>query len=123
MARYAQQYLDSITARPNVTLNEKVRELVEVLLPSGRCSIEEVAERLGVDRRTVHRRLARSGQTFSAIVETVRTEMVTRYIEDPDRSLAAVADMLGSHALRPQRHSVAHCKRPCADFASALTRL
>ena len=99
MARYVQQYLDSITARPNVTLSEKVREMVEVLLPSGRCSIEEVAERLGVDRRTVHRRLARCGETFSVIVETVRTEKVTRYIENPDRSLATVADMLGFSAL------------------------
>ena len=85
--------------------------MVEVLLPSGRCSIEEIAERLGVDRRTVHRR----GETFSVIVVTVRTEMVTRYIENPDRSLATVADMLGlygaecllavvPHALRLQRH-------------------
>jgi hypothetical protein len=33
MARYAQRYLDSIGARPNVSLSEKVREMVAALLP------------------------------------------------------------------------------------------
>jgi len=95
MARYAQRYLDSIGTRPNVTLSEKVREMVAALLPSGGCSVEAIAERLGVDRRTVHRRLASEGVNYSAIVEAVRTEMVTRYIEDRERPLTAVAGLLG----------------------------
>ena len=37
----------------------KVRELIWMMLSSGNCSVERVAEHLGVDRRTVHRRLAR----------------------------------------------------------------
>jgi AraC-like DNA-binding protein len=85
MARYVQHYLDSIAGRSTTTLSDKVRELVWVMLPSGRCSIDQVAQRLGVDRRTVHRRLAREGETFSAILDAVRSELVTRDIEDRNR--------------------------------------
>jgi len=99
MARHVQRYLDSIIERPDATLSEKVREMVAALLPSGGCSIDAVADRLGVDRRTVHRRLARQGETYSAIVDGVRTEMVARYLDNRERSLATVADLLGFSAL------------------------
>jgi AraC-like DNA-binding protein len=99
MARHVQRYLDGVIARPNVTLGEKVREMVATLLPSGGCSIAAVAERLGVDRRTLHRRLARQGDTYSAIVDAARTEMVARYLDNRERSLATVADLLGFSAL------------------------
>src|SRR5262249_45106022 len=99
MARYVQGYLETIAARTGPTTAGKVRELVWVLLPSGRCSVEHVAERLGVDRRTVHRHLAREGTSFSAILDAARTEMVTRYIGEPGKRLYVVAELLGFSAL------------------------
>src|SRR5262245_35904668 len=99
MARYVQQYLDAIGARPSITVGDKVRELVWVLLPSQTCSVERVAQHLGVDRRTVHRQLIRQGETFSRIVDAVRGEMVARYVGDPGRRLTVVASMLGFSAL------------------------
>jgi AraC-like DNA-binding protein len=69
------------------------------MLPSGLCSADKVAERLGVDRRTVHRHLAREGQTFSSVMDSVRAELVTRYIENRDRPLAAVSELLGFSAV------------------------
>jgi AraC-like DNA-binding protein len=99
MARYVQQYLESIAGHPYVSTAEKVRELVAATLPSGHCSVDRVAEQLGVDRRTVHRRLARDGETFSTILDTVRTELAARYIENRERPLYVVAEMLGFSAL------------------------
>jgi AraC-like DNA-binding protein len=99
MARYIHQYLDMIAARPNVTTTDKVREFVRTLLPTGRCSIEHVAERLGIDRRTVHRQLAQERTTFSSLVEDVRAEMVGHYLQDPSRPLYLIAQMLGFTAL------------------------
>ena len=58
----------------------------------------KVAARLGVDRRTMHRHLARESRTFSS-VRSVRAELVTRYIENRDRSLASVSELLGFFAL------------------------
>jgi AraC-like DNA-binding protein len=99
MARYIQQYVDSIAGRPRVTLSDEVREIVSEALPSGRCSLRPVSVHLGVDRRTIHRRLAREGETFSTIVNAVRTEMVTRFMQDRDRPLYMVAESLGFSAL------------------------
>lgn len=99
MTRYVQQYLDSLATRRNATMSATVRECIYTTLPSGRCSADSVAARLGVDRRTVHRHLAHEGKTFSSIMDAVRAELVTRYIENRDRPLASVAELLGFSAL------------------------
>lgn len=39
---YARQYFDSIAVSEDTTELDRVRELIEVLLPTGRCSIEQV---------------------------------------------------------------------------------
>jgi len=99
MSRYARQYLDAMIARPDMTLADKVRWLVRDMLPLGRCSVEKVAQHLGVDRRTVHRHLARSGETFSSIVDDMRGELAEGYLEGNKRRLADVADLLGFSVL------------------------
>jgi AraC-like DNA-binding protein len=68
------------------------------MLPSGLCSAESVANRVGLDRRTLHRHLAREGQTFSSIIDSVRAELAARYIGNDDRDLASIADLLGFSA-------------------------
>lgn len=73
----------------------RVRELIEVLLPTGHCSIVQVARSLGVDRRTVQRRLAGSGQTFSSLLNAVRAELAERLVPNPRRSLTEIAEALG----------------------------
>jgi AraC-like DNA-binding protein len=99
LARYARQHLDSLLGRTNASTADKVRELVWLQLASGRCTVELVASQLGVDRRTLHRRLAAEEQTFSSIVEAVRTEIVTRTLPSRERPLTALADMLGFSSL------------------------
>ena len=79
-------------------VDAQVRELVVMLLGTGTCTIDRVAQHLGVDRRTVHRRLANEGETFSGLVDAVRRELAERYVEDPNRSLAEVSLLLGFSA-------------------------
>jgi AraC-like DNA-binding protein len=99
MARHVQQYLDTLASRRDTRMTARVRECIYVMLPSGLCSADQVADRLGVDRRTVHRHLAREGETFSGLLNAVRAELVTRYIDNRERPLAAVAELLGFSAL------------------------
>ena len=99
MARYARQYLDAMISRPDMTLADKVRWLVREMLPLGRCSVEKVAQHLGVDRRTVHRHLAQTGETFSSVVDGVRGELAESYLDGHRGRLADVADLLGFSAL------------------------
>jgi AraC-like DNA-binding protein len=94
MARYAQKYVDSIKPAEG-SFGNRVRELVALLLASGDCRMERVAEHLGVDRKTVHRHLVEEGTRFSAIVDAVRTELANRYIENRERPLSVVAELLG----------------------------
>ena len=98
MALYVQRYLDTLAARRNSTMSASVRECIHLMLPSGLCSADHVARRLGVDRRTVNRHLAREGETFSSVVDSVRAELVTRYIDNRDRPLASVAELMGFSA-------------------------
>jgi AraC-like DNA-binding protein len=99
MARYIHQYLELIGGPRSATTSTNVREYVRLLLPAGNCSIARIAKHMGVDRRTIHRRLIREETTFSSIVEDVRAEMVASYLEDPNRSLSLVAQKLGFSAL------------------------
>jgi AraC-like DNA-binding protein len=95
LARLARQMLESEAATHSPDMAAQVREVVVTLLGTGTCSVERVAQHLGVDRRTIHRRLLQEGETFSAIVDVVRRELVARYLNDSNRSLAEVASLLG----------------------------
>ncbi|RZL76734.1 MAG: AraC family transcriptional regulator [Rhodococcus sp. (in: high G+C Gram-positive bacteria)] len=91
---YAQKFLESIEASHEATTVNRVRELIEILLPTGRCSMEQVAHSLGVDRRTVHRKLAAEGDTFSSVLDSIRAELAGRMVGNSRRSLIEIADML-----------------------------
>ena len=95
MARYAHQLVDSAVGGNGVDIRVEVRALVVRLLGTHRCTIDVVAQHLGVDRRTVHRRLAAAGETFSGIVDAVRRELAERYVENRDRSLTEISSLLG----------------------------
>ncbi|BDB29126.1 AraC family transcriptional regulator (plasmid) [Cupriavidus sp. P-10] len=98
MARYAQQLIDASATSQQVTMVEDVRRIVLLLLPSGRCSIEQAADHLGMVCRTVQRRLAEEGQSFSSIVNDIRTELSARHVIETDRPLTEVATLLGFSA-------------------------
>ncbi|MEN9627731.1 MAG: hypothetical protein RJA10_958, partial [Pseudomonadota bacterium] len=98
MARYAQQLLDAADPPRPATLAQDVRRTVLLLLPSGRCSIERVAQHLGLACRTVQRGLADEGQRYSSLVNEVRRELATRHVMQGDRALTDVALQLGFSA-------------------------
>ena len=99
MARYLKAYFDSILPSARHEVSETVRELVWVMLNSGTCSVERVAKHLGVDRRTLNRRLASEGRSYSSILDAVRTDMVASFVEHGQRPLNEIACMLGFSGL------------------------
>ncbi|MCP3712964.1 AraC family transcriptional regulator [Paraburkholderia sp. CNPSo 3274] len=98
MAHQVRQYLDTLLVQSGTTMPDRVRKLVLALLPAGVCSLERIAMHLGVDRRTVHRKLADYGESYSSILNAVRVDMVTRHIENRERPLSEVATLLGFSA-------------------------
>jgi AraC-like DNA-binding protein len=98
MAKYAQGLVDADFADMPESMNGQVRELVVKLMGTGQCTIDVVAQHLGVNRRTIHRRLADTGQTFSEIVDSVRRELAARYVKETHRTLAEISLLLGFSA-------------------------
>ncbi|MEV6097042.1 AraC family transcriptional regulator [Nocardia sp. NPDC051981] len=91
---YAQQFLGSPDLTATATTIDRVRELIELLLPAGRCSVEQVARSLGVDRRTIHRHLAAEGETFTALLDSTRAELAQHLVTNRRHSLTEIAEML-----------------------------
>ncbi|MEY9964254.1 AraC-like DNA-binding protein [Streptacidiphilus sp. MAP12-16] len=95
---YAQQYFKAIAVPRDNGMLGQVRELIEALLPTGRCSIDQIARSLGVERRTVHRHLAQSGETFSSLLNQTRVQLAEQLVASPRRSLTEISDLLGFSA-------------------------
>ena len=98
LMRYARHLVEGDPEAGPQRTAARVRELVVALIGTEECTIDAVAQRLGVDRRTVHRRLAADGETFSRIVDGVRRELALRYLDNRNRTLAEVASLLGFSA-------------------------
>lgn len=95
LRRYTQQFLDNLDTSPEPTAVHRVRELIELLLPTGRCSVEQIARSLGVDRRTIHRKLTAEGHTFSSVLDTTRTELAAHMVGNRRYALTEISDLLG----------------------------
>ena len=95
LARYARGFLERAIDRTPGHPVHAVRRLISMLIPGGRCTVDDVAQHLGVDRRTVHRRLQVHGESFTGLLRSVRRELAARQLADTDRSVAEIAEMLG----------------------------
>ena len=95
IAAMAHAMFESSVVDGDADLTVRIRDLVVRTLGSGRCTVEQIADQLGVDRRTIHRRLAREGTTFSEVVDAVRRELAMRYLPNGRMSLGEIASLLG----------------------------
>ncbi|MBK9243257.1 MAG: AraC family transcriptional regulator [Burkholderiales bacterium] len=94
-ARFLQKLLDVLDTKRVQSSADRVRQLVSVLLPTGRCSIEIVAQHLGLDCRTLQRHLQRDGHSFSEILDSVRYDLAVKYLTNYEQPLKDLAELLG----------------------------
>jgi len=95
MARYAQRFIESLPRvnEPSVVL--EVRKAIYLMLPSGRASSDYVAQGMGLSVRTLQRQLDEAGTSFTNLLNDVRRELASRYMENPQYSLARISEQLG----------------------------
>lgn len=94
MAAQAERFVaGQANSRPRAVCDH-VRELVVLLLPTGACSADRVAAHLGIDRRTMHRRLAAEATSFTEVHAAARAELA-RTLVAGGRPLAEAADLAG----------------------------
>ncbi len=95
MARYAQSFIEAIPCGNTSSVVLEVRKSIYLLLPMGRANIEQIAQTLGMNVRTLQRRLGEDGETFSDLINKVRIELAQRYIANPKYPLGRIAELLG----------------------------
>lgn len=95
MARYAQRFVDSLQNESEHSVVYEVRKAIYLLLPMGRATIEQIAQALGMNVRTLQRRLEEGDANFSDLINEVRRDLVQRYMNNPSYSLARIGDLLG----------------------------
>jgi AraC-like DNA-binding protein len=81
--------------RPPGSFRSAVENATVRRLPHGEASASEIARTLGMSRRTVARRLAAEGATFSDVLEALRGDLARRYLADRGLSISQVAWLLG----------------------------
>lgn len=76
-------------------LPSHVKQLLRNLLPSGRVTIEKIADCMAFNPRALQRRLAQEGTSFQDLLDETRQSMARHYLEDASISLAQMSGLLG----------------------------
>ncbi|MES2443519.1 MAG: AraC family transcriptional regulator [Pseudomonadota bacterium] len=96
MARYAASYLDRLAPdAAGAPMEQQVRRSLDLMLPLGRATLEQVAENLGMPARTLQRLLEKEGHSFATLLGGVRRELVLDYLTNSSHSLGEIARMIG----------------------------
>ncbi|WP_236995138.1 AraC family transcriptional regulator [Gordonia phthalatica] len=92
---FVQEYLGLLVPGAGPTLPVQVHDLIATLLPTGNFSADKIARSLGMDRRTLHRKLVATGDTYSSILDAVRREHASTAILRGHASFTEIAVHLG----------------------------
>jgi len=93
--REVKRLLDIQLAHHRDEPTQRARQIVKMLLPSGLCSVDRVAQHLGMHRRTLNRQLAAEGESVTTIINAVRAELAEEVLAGSKRKLYEVAELLG----------------------------
>lgn len=74
---------------------ERVRAVLLEALPAGDCSIESVASRLAMSKRTLQRKLTAEAESYQSVLQAVRAELADHYLERSAISLGEISFLLG----------------------------
>src|SRR5262249_17697657 len=76
-------------------LVHEVRELIIDRLAKGNIEIDDIASEVNTSSKTLVRRLAERGVTFSKLLEDIRCDLAKRYLADTDFRLEQIAYLVG----------------------------
>lgn len=96
LARASDQVIiDYLKRYDHADIVSRVRARIIDWLPQGTPSQDTIAKALHMSARTLQRKLSASGEKFSDLLETTRSELAQQYLATPDRSVGEVAYLLG----------------------------
>lgn len=88
-------YLANAEALSKPILKEQVDGYIRSALPTGMCTIDRCAARIGISTRLLQKRLAAIGLNFLLLVEQERVELAKRALLSTNESLDNIALSLG----------------------------
>lgn len=89
----AEELLESLTA--SETMRGLVEKALVAALSNGEIGMTEIADKLGVSRPTLFRRLCAEGVTFSEIRENLRSLLAAEYLRDRRYTVGEISQILG----------------------------
>ncbi len=95
LAEFAARYVQSLPGAEHRSLSDETQKAIYLLLPTGQASIGRVAASLGLNDRTLQRRLLAEGGDFSRLLNDIRRELAVRYVAGGDFPLARIAGLVG----------------------------
>ena len=95
LAGHARRLLDTAMNPVERTVTQEVDQLIRLLLPVGRASIQNCAASMGMTVRTLQRALDAEGTSFSALLGEARMQLATQYLANPRMRITDVAEILG----------------------------
>ncbi|TKB56535.1 AraC family transcriptional regulator [Ferrimonas aestuarii] len=93
--RLATEHLEQHPLGQFGQISGQTSELIRYLLPTASCSINSVARELGLNKRTLQRKLSQEGSRFDVLLATERRTVAERYLRQPHMSLEHIASLLG----------------------------
>lgn len=86
--------LSDLDASAAATLGERTHRALTGMVVGGTASVERAADRFGLHRRTLHRRLRAEGTGVRAMINEIRYELARQMLSDTTLDLAAIAAAL-----------------------------
>lgn len=93
LTQHLDQELQAVTREQS--LEEQTKQVIARALSEGLPKMEEVARRLGISVRSLHRRLADHGLTFQALTEDTRRDLAEGLLRDERYALSEIAFLTG----------------------------
>ena len=87
------------------TLRAEVENAIATLLPHGQVRADGIARRLGTSERTLARRLASEGLTFTTILNELKLDLARRHVQDSSLSISQIAWLLGYQEVSAFNHA------------------
>lgn len=95
LALHARQLLQSVMTPGERSTAAEVEQLIKLLLPAGRASVQICAASMGMTVRTMQRALDAEGGSFSDLLNRARKQLAIQYLGNRRMRITDVADMLG----------------------------
>lgn len=95
LARHARQLLDAVMSPSQRSVTQDVDQLIRLLMPAGRASIQNCAASMGLTVRTLQRLLDADGTSFKKLLNEARMQLATQYLANPRMRITDIAEFLG----------------------------